>query len=186
MHYSAWTKPKIALFCTCDNFPQVHQVHQCSRPSGNRIQWHKVGELFWHLTGSVVHHPCRWAKGAAVSWGQRKWATDSDFSLVSTTFAFVPALTELLKPEPRWLRDFIMCRGSQIHTERTNMPSGGATPTLAIYVHSCFFFYASFFPCPCKWGYSFAPSMSAAALAPEEPRALWTLPFGKKKRKPKV
>lgn len=50
-----------------------------------------------------------------------------------------------------------------------------------MFIH-VFFFYASFFPCPSKWGYSFAPSMSAAALAPEEPRALWTLPFGKKKK----
>lgn len=60
-------------------------------------------------------------------------------TLVSTTFTFVPTLTEPLKPELRWLRDFIMCRGCQIHTGSRNMPSGGATPTLTISVHSCFF-----------------------------------------------
>lgn len=102
-------------------------------------------------------------------------------TLVSSTFTFVPTLTELLKPELRWLRNFIMCRGSQIHTESRNMPSGGATPTLTISVHSCFFFLF-----PSKWGYSFAPLMSAAALALDEPRALWTLPFGRRRKKSKL
>lgn len=98
-------------------------------------------------------------------------------TLVPTNFTFVPALTELLNLELRWLRDFIMCRVSQIHTESRSMASEGATPHSH---HFCSFMF--FFLFPSKWGYSFAPLMSAAALTLADPRVLWTLPNGRRRK----
>lgn len=123
-------------------------------------------------------------KGAAEIWGKRKRATDSDSGVVD--FHFCPDAYRAAKSGAALTQGLLLCAEVAKSTQRAETcpveERRPLSPFLFIHVFFPFYFFPLF---PSKWGYSFAPSMSAAALALDEPKALWTLPNGRRKKKRK-